>query len=105
MLIWDDPTRTRKSRCLIRASASSRKTSEAGSPDYRTGDIFSPRLPRTEALAGVAGHFVDVIKGGTESIMNGTHGLRVVTILEEAQRQLDLSLARVSRARAGSGQS
>ena len=37
--------------------------------------------------------------------MNGTHGLGVVTILEEAQRQLDLSLARVSRARAGSGQS
>ena len=106
MLIWDDLDQDQKIKVFD--SGISFQPEDQRSriiPDYRTGDIFSPRLPRTEALAGVAGHFVDVIKGRTESIMNGTHGLRVVTILEEAQRQLDLSLARVSRARAGSGQS
>lgn len=63
-------------------------------PAYRTGDIFSPRLSKTEALAGVADHVAAVIAGKERSIMDGERGLRIVRTLERAQTALDQDLAR-----------
>jgi predicted dehydrogenase len=68
-------------------------------PDYRVGDIYSPRVSRTEALAGVVGHFASVIRGERESIMDGGRGLKVVRVLEGAQRLLDRNLANIAASR------
>ena len=68
-------------------------------PEYRIGDIFSPRIPRREALAGVAQHFLAVIAGETHSIMDGAKGLRIVRILEAAQGKLDVNLRQIEAQR------
>jgi predicted dehydrogenase len=68
--------------------------------EHRSGDVFSPSISSTEALAGVVDHFANVIAGKTHSIMDGLSGLRVVRILEAAQKALDESLAHVGRLRA-----
>jgi hypothetical protein len=50
-------------------------------------------------LAGVADHFLKVIRGEEQSIMDGWKGLQVVRLLERAQSRLDASMAVVASAR------
>jgi predicted dehydrogenase len=68
-------------------------------PQYRIGDVFSPRLDNREALAGVVNHFAAVIAGDEESLMDGRRGLRVVRTLERADEMLKASLAHVGELR------
>jgi predicted dehydrogenase len=56
--------------------------------NYRAGDIHVPRLDRTEALARASRHFIDCIQQGTPPITGPQAGLRVVQILEAAERSL-----------------
>src|SRR4029078_10814196 len=70
----------------------------AVTPEYRIGDIHSPRIANVEALTGGVRHFADVIEGRSTPIMGAEHGLHVVRMLEAAQASLDASLARVARA-------
>jgi predicted dehydrogenase len=100
MLIWDDLDQDQKIR--IYNSGIEIHPDEQRStiiPDYRIGDIYSPRVPRHEALAGVVDHFADVIESKAASIMNGHHGLRVVRILEEAQNALNRNMNEITRLR------
>lgn len=57
---------------------------------YRTGDIHSPQLDTTEALAYEVACFVDSIKKGTPSVADGKAGLRIVHILEAATQSMAL---------------
>lgn len=100
MLIWDDLDQDQKIR--IYDSGIEFRPEEQRStiiPDYRIGDIYSPRVPRHEALSEVVDHLADVIEGKAVSIMDGHHGLRVVRILEQAQKLLDRSLENIARSR------
>lgn len=56
--------------------------------EYRTGDVLSPRLEKTEALAAEIQHFVRVVRGEEAAISCGARGLEVVRIIEAAQRSL-----------------
>jgi predicted dehydrogenase len=56
--------------------------------DYRTGDMYSPKLDGTEALKREALHFIDCIENGTKPETDGQAGLRVVKILEAATASL-----------------
>jgi len=56
--------------------------------NYRTGDMWAPRLDVTEALHVEAEHFVRCITRGEPSLSDGQAGLRVVQILEAATRSL-----------------
>jgi len=56
--------------------------------DYRTGDMWAPRLDNTEALGRQAGQFLRSIETGEASPSDGQAGLRVVRILEAAHRSL-----------------
>jgi predicted dehydrogenase len=56
--------------------------------DYRTGDMYSPKLDGTEALKREALHFIDCIEHGTQPETDGQAGLRVVKILEAATASL-----------------
>ncbi len=55
---------------------------------YRTGDMWAPKLDTEEALAVEVDHFVDCIKNGKKPITDGLAGLRVVEVLEMIDRSL-----------------
>ena len=56
---------------------------------YRNGDILTPYIQFVEPLRKETQHFLDCIKNHTEPLSGGEDGLRIVTILEAAQRSLD----------------
>jgi len=56
---------------------------------YRTGDMYSPKLDSTEALSLLASHFVECIEHSTTPITNGEAGLGVVRILEAAEKSIN----------------
>ena len=55
---------------------------------YRSGDMWAPRLDATEALQTEAQHFIDCIEHGTQPETDGAAGLRLVKIVEAAERSL-----------------
>lgn len=92
MLVWDDLNQDQKIQIYdsgIEFHAEDERATII--PDYRIGDVYSPRVSRQEALAGVVGHFADVIQAKATSIMSGEEGARIVRILEQAQKRLDAS--------------
>jgi len=101
MLIWDDLDQDQKIRIYDTGIEFRPEDQRAAIiPDYRVGDIYSPRVSRREALAGVVSHFAAVIRGQQQSLMGGEQGLKVVRVLEQAQRVLDRNLADVAARRA-----
>jgi predicted dehydrogenase len=55
---------------------------------YRSGDMLAPRLDTTEALQREALHFIDCVENGTHPVTDGQAGLRLVRIVEAAERSL-----------------
>ena len=55
---------------------------------YRTGDMWAPQLEVTEALRVECAHFVDCINNHTVPRSDGQLGLRVVEIIEAANRSM-----------------
>jgi predicted dehydrogenase len=55
---------------------------------YRSGDMWAPRLEATEALLTEALHFIDCINNGTHPETDGQAGLRLIQIVEAAERSL-----------------
>ena len=49
---------------------------------YRTGDMLSPKLDQTEALAAGTRHFIDCILNDKTADTDGHAGLNVVRVLE-----------------------
>lgn len=49
---------------------------------YRTGDMLSPKLDQTEALAEGTRHFIDCVLNNKTPITDGHAGLNVVRVLE-----------------------
>ncbi len=56
--------------------------------DYRSGDIHAPRLATIEALESVVRHFLDCIEKDAAPQTDGPSGLRLVRMLEAADRSL-----------------
>jgi predicted dehydrogenase len=55
---------------------------------YRTGDLWSPNLPATEALAVEAKHFAACIEGNEKPLTGGEAGLQIVRMLEAANESI-----------------
>lgn len=55
----------------------------------RSGDIHIPKIDFKEPLKVECGHFIECIKERKEPLTDGNHGLKVVKILEAAQRSLN----------------
>ena len=55
---------------------------------YRSGDMWAPRVEQVEALKVEAAYFVDCIRNNKTPFNDGVAGLRVVRILEAADRSL-----------------
>jgi predicted dehydrogenase len=56
--------------------------------DYRVGDVLSPRLDQTEALATEVAHVVRVLRGAEPAISDASLGLRVVRVIEAVQHSI-----------------
>jgi predicted dehydrogenase len=55
---------------------------------YRTGDVVSPKLENYEPLAAEIDHLLDCVEKGRTPSADGQSGLRVVKVLEAAERSL-----------------
>ncbi len=55
---------------------------------YRSGDMWAPKLEQSEALKLMAEKFIDCIANGGKPVNDGLSGLRVVQMLEAADRSL-----------------
>jgi predicted dehydrogenase len=55
---------------------------------YRTGDMHAPELDRREALSLVAQEFADSIAQNRAPLTDAAAGVRVVALLEAADRSL-----------------
>src|SRR5262249_12819532 len=55
---------------------------------YRMGDLLVPKIDQTEALETACTHFVNCIETGSTPITDGYAGLRVVELLEAAERSM-----------------
>ena len=64
---------------------------------YRTGDVWSPHLDPSEPLQTMVRHFAECIREGKAPLTDGEAGLRVVRILEAAQRSIKRRRAGRSR--------
>jgi predicted dehydrogenase len=53
--------------------------------DYRTGDLFIPKLENIEALSNITDEFISCINNNTQPISDAIFGVEVVKILEAAQ--------------------
>lgn len=56
--------------------------------DYRVGDIYTPKVEKTEALAGVVGDFAAAINTGKKPVSDWQSGLDVVKVLEATDESL-----------------
>jgi predicted dehydrogenase len=55
---------------------------------YRSGDMWAPRVEQAEALRVELGYFMDCVARGETPVNDGVAGLRVVELLEAADRSL-----------------
>ncbi len=92
MIVFDDLHPSEKIRIY-----DSGVTVESGTEDaynvsigYRTGDMVAPCYDRTEALHRETAHFLDCVRGEAVPFTGGEMGLRIVNILEAANRSLEL---------------
>lgn len=56
--------------------------------DYRTGDIFIPKIEMKEALFGMAEDFVNSIQNKTTPVSSSQLGIDVIRILEASQQSI-----------------
>jgi predicted dehydrogenase len=97
-LVWDDLSSQEKLKIYTAGpDPQAQEDRNVLLAEFRSGDILLPLVSTREALAGVVEHFAKVIAGKEQSIMDGRSGMRIVQILEAAQRALDESLAHVRR--------
>ncbi len=88
MLVWDDIEPDEKIRIYDKGveSVEDREGIYKLLVKYRTGDMLAPHLEHLEALSSEANYFVECINTNKKPINDGQAGLRVVSILEAADR-------------------
>jgi predicted dehydrogenase len=89
MIVYNDLEPSEKIR--IYDSGYNHKTSEEETKimvDYRTGDVYIPKIIGEEALAGVAKDFLKSISDKTPPLADGILGLKVVKILAASQQSI-----------------
>ncbi len=90
MIVWDDNKPTEKINVYDTGIIVNHTDAEIYNTliQYRTGDMFAPKVPGQEALAVEAEHFVDCINSGKKPITDGIAGMNVVRILEASEKSI-----------------
>jgi predicted dehydrogenase len=98
MLVYDDTDPSEKVRVYDKGVDLDVKDDQARRQilvSYRTGDMHAPKLDRREALALVAQEFADAIAERRTPLTGAAAGIRVVSLLEAADRSLRAQGARI----------
>lgn len=92
MVIYDDLDLEEKVRVVDKGVdvATSEDAAHDLRVNYRSGDIWAPKIGATEALRTAASHFIDCMRKAAKPATSGEDGLRVVKVLEAADRSLAL---------------
>jgi len=89
MLVWNDLVADEKLRVYDKGV---KITSGEGLRDvlvsYRTGDMWAPQIEQPEALKVELDYFADCVKNGKSPFNDGHAGLRIVKMLEAAERSI-----------------
>ena len=90
MLVWNDLEADEKIKIYDKGV---NVTSGEGVYDllvsYRTGDVWAPKVEQAEALRVELGYFADCVLNDKVPINDGAAGLRVVRLLEAAEKSLN----------------
>lgn len=90
MIVWDDNIPSEKVKIydkgieVIQTKDQIYKTLI----QYRTGDMYCPKIPQKEALGVEMEHFADCIQNNVKPISDGHAGLRVVKFLELSEKSI-----------------
>ncbi len=89
MLVWNDLEADEKVKIYDKGvEATTKEGYYQLFVNYRSGNMYAPRLEQVEALRQELDYFVECITNGTEPFNDGRAGLRVVTMLEAASTSL-----------------
>jgi predicted dehydrogenase len=92
MLVWNDLEPTEKIKVYDKGVALGTKEGIYNLlVNYRSGDMWAPRVEQTEALQLEARYFLDCVDSGQRPFNDGYAGRRIVRILEASQRSLKRS--------------
>jgi predicted dehydrogenase len=99
MIVWDDtspvePVKVYESSVDVQQM--DRESVYALNVQYRSGDVHSPKLDGIEALAAMTQTFAAACLDGAPSPSDGAVGVRIVRMLDAAQRSLAQQGARVT---------
>src|SRR2546430_1841384 len=92
MILYDDIEPTEKVRVYDKGVTTNRSGDREADyqrlVSYRTGDVWAPKIDSTEALRYVVAEFLDSVRTARRPLTDGAAGLRVVRLLEAAQRSI-----------------
>jgi hypothetical protein len=103
MVVWDDtspvePVKVYESSVDVQHMDKERdkELQYALNVQYRSGDVHSPKLDGKEALAGMSQTFAAACLDGASSPSDASVAVRIVRMLEAAQKSLEQKGARVT---------
>jgi predicted dehydrogenase len=97
MLVYDDMEPSEKVRVYDRGfQVTTREGMYSTLVDYRTGDMWAPKLEFREALATEIAHFMECVRFRKVPLSGGAAGLAVVRLLEAAGASLKAGGQRVA---------
>lgn len=91
MIVFDDLDPAEKIKIYDKGITSTKKDAETlhrAIIQYRIGDMHAPKIDQTEALKVMVDHLVECVKQKKRPITDGESGLRVVRILEAADKSM-----------------
>src|SRR4051794_17150972 len=89
MLVWNDQAADEQVKVYDRGvTVTSREGVYNLLVNYRSGDMWAPRLERAEALTHELEYFVDCVTNGETPMNDGKAGLRVVKMLEASSKSI-----------------
>lgn len=90
MIVWDDNSPSEKVKIYDKGIEVIQTADQVYHTliQYRTGDMYCPKISQTEALAVEVDHFAECIQKGIRPISDGQCGWRVVQILESAEKSI-----------------
>ncbi len=91
MLVWDDLEQSEKIKIYdkgIDVDITRQEEKARRLISYRSGDMYSPRISQTEALSRVVAEFASSILEDRNPLTDGASALRVLAILEAADRSV-----------------
>jgi predicted dehydrogenase len=90
MIVYDDLEPSEKVKVYDRGVRLSQSSEDVYQllVSYRSGDMWAPNLDQTEGLQTEVRHFIDCIEHSKQPATDGQAGLRVLRILEAAEKSM-----------------